>query len=479
MARITPARRQYLDIKKEYPDCIVLFRMGDFYEMFDEDAETAARELDITLTNRRHSKKDKPIPMAGVPYHAIDNYIARLIEKGYHVAVCDQTSQPDGRGIVDREVTRVVTPGTVMEPELLSASEPNYLMGIYPAGSAERGIWQKAGIAYVDISTGEFATTEFGGENAGTLVLEEIARLMPREVIMPESWIERGVTMPEGIHLTSVQDWTFDYPGARDLLHTHFNVATLDGYGLRDAKCAVSAAGAVLQYLRHTQKNSLSQLTTIRAYSTQSFMVLDGFTRRNLELTRTIRTGSMQGSLLGVLDSTTTAMGARLLRSWMTQPLLELRRLNARLDAVEALTGDEALRQELKSILADISDVERLVNRILIGKALPRDLLGLRDSLSAIPHLHDLIQKLPALSALYDMLDPCTEVVTLISKAIQDDAPAVMNTVGTIRGGFSDTLDKILSDSKHAREWIANLEPQERRRTGIASIKVGYNKVHG
>lgn len=481
MAKVTPARRQYLDIKAEYPDCILLFRMGDFYEMFDEDAETAARELDITLTSRAFSRKkdSKQIPMAGVPHHAVDGYIHTLIERGYHVAVCDQVSEPTGRGIVDREVVRVITPGTLTEPELLDGAKPNYLMSVVPFGDPETGEWSRAGIAYVDVSTGQFETTQFAGDNAGVLVLEELARLAPKEVIMPEMWVERGATLPEGMHLTSVQDWTAEYAGAEQLLRDHFRVSTLDGYGLGNMPMAICAAGAALQYLRSTQKNSLAQLTTIRPYSTDNFMVLDPFTRRNLELTQTIRSGKTRGSVLDVLDKCVTAMGARLLRTWMIQPLLDLKRLNARLDAVEALTRDEALRQEIRDGLRQVSDIERLVNRLLIGKALPRDLIGLRDSLSVIPALLAHIGEIAALDALAERLDPCDEVYQLICDAITDEPPATLNDMGIIEPSYSEDLQKILDSSAAAREWIKNLEPTERRRTGIPTIKVGFNKVFG
>ncbi len=479
MAKLTPARKQYLEIKAQYPDCILMFRMGDFYEMFDEDAIVAARELDITLTQRTFSKKGSDVPMAGVPYHAVDNYVHQLIEKGYHVAMCDQVSEPTGRGIVDREVTRVITPGTITEPELLDGDKPNYLMCVVPAGEAENGTWDKAGIAFVDISTGQYEATELDGDNVGVAVLEELARLTPREVIMPESWVERGVSLPDGMHLTSVQDWTAEYSGAEQLLKEHFGVRTLDGYGLAHMPQAIRAAGAALQYLRTTQKNTLSQLTTIRTYSTKSFMVLDQFTRRNLELTQTIRSGKMRGSVLGVLDHTVTPMGARLLRSWILQPLLEINRLNARLDAVEALAHDEVLRMELHEQLKNIADLERLVNRLLIGKAYPRDLISLRNSLGRIPHLSHLVGELPALNALAERLDPCQESYDLIASAIEDEPPATLNNMGFIRPGFSPELADILHRTKDAREWIANLEAHERRRTGIATIKVGFNKVFG
>ncbi len=479
MARVTPMRRQYLEIKSQYPDCILMFRMGDFYEMFDDDAEVAARELDITLTSRAQRKGGEKIPMAGVPHHSVDGYIAKLIEKGFHVAVCDQVTAPTGRGIVEREVTRVLTPGTVLEPALLEEGKSNYLMGILPVGDAERGSWSRAGIAFADVSTGEFGATQLAGDDVGMRVLEELARVEPREVIMPESWVERGVTLPAGIHLSSAQDWTFEHDGAAQLLVDHFRVATLDGFGLSGQRDAVAAAGGVLQYLRSTQKGALDQLVTIKAYSTESFMVLDQFTRRNLELVETIRGGTKRGSLLGLLDRTVTAMGARLLRAWLNQPLLELGRLNARLNAVEALFNSDISRDEIAAALKPVADIERLVNRIVLGKAGPRELIGLKDGLAAVPRLGELIGDMPSLKPIAERLDPCQPVFDLISSAINDEPPATLNTTGVIREGYSGELDSIVNSSRDAREWIANLEAQERRRTGIASIKVSYNKVFG
>ena len=479
MARITPMRRQYLEIKSQYPDCILMFRMGDFYEMFDDDAEVAARELDITLTSRAHRKGGEKIPMAGVPYHSVDGYIAKLIEKGFHVAVCDQVTEPTGRGIVEREVTRVMTPGTVVEPALLEEGQANYLMGILPVGDAETGEWKRAGLAFADISTGEFSATQFSGDNVGMMVFEELSRVEPREVIMPESWVERGATVPDGIHLSPAQDWTFEYAGAEQLLCDHFRVRTLDGFGLNDAPAAVSAAGGVLQYLRATQKQSLEQLSTIRSYSTDAFMLLDAFTRRNLELLSTIREGKTKGSLLSILDRTATPMGARLLRAWLSQPLLEIGRLNARLNAVEAFVGSDILREELLDELKAVGDIERLAQRIAVGKVGPRDLVGLKQALAAVPRLRDLISELGSLAAITERLDPCEAVFKLIAAAIHDEPPATLNSIGVIRAGYSGELDDIVTASQDARDWIANLESRERRRTGIASIKVSYNKVFG
>ncbi len=479
MARITPMRRQYLEIKSQYPDCILLFRMGDFYEMFDDDAKVAARELDITLTARAQRKGGEKIPMAGVPHHSVDGYIAKLIEKGFHVAVCDQVTEPTGRGIVEREVTRLVTPGTVLEPALLDEGKSNYLLGILPIGDAETGSWNRAGVAYADISTGEFRATQFQGGDVGLSVFEELARLEPREVIMPEAWAERGVTLPAGIHLSPAQDWTFEFAGAQQLLQEHFRVATLAGYGFEGQPDAIAAAGAVLHYLRLTQQQSLAQIAALQAYSTESYMLLDPFTRRNLELVETLRQGKMRGSLLGILDRTHTPMGKRLLRKWLNQPLLEIKRLNARLDAVEALLGSDLLRDKIAAALKQIGDVERLMNLVLARKASPRDLISLKLALALVPHLSEAIAELSSLKAISDRLDPCAESVDLITRAIAEDSPATLNAIGVIRAGYAPELDAILSASQGARDWIANLESQERRRTGIASIKVNFNKVFG
>jgi DNA mismatch repair protein MutS len=475
---LTPMRRQYLQFKREYEDCILFFRLGDFYETFDDDAETAARELDLTLTSRPISKNQR-IPMAGVPHHAVEHYIAKLIEKGYHVAICDQISEPDGRGIVEREVTRVITPGTVIEPSLLAENKPNYLMAIFPVGDVETGRWDAAGVAYCEITTGEFAVTELKGENAALLVVEELARLSPREVLLPDAWAERGVSLPAGAALSRVQDWKFERTHAEHALMAHLKTRTLDGFGIGDMPAGISAAGAILQYIQTTQRGQASQLTTLRAYSTANFMVLDPFTRRNLELTETIRTRQAHGSLLDSLDRTITAMGARLLRMWITQPMLELKRLNARLDAVEALTHDEPLRAEARATLKQVADIERLTNRLVIGKATPRDLLALRQSLDLIPTLRDLIAPLAPLTSLAERLDPCAAVTALIGRAITDEPPNNFSTMGIIRQGYAEELDDIYRATADAREWIAQLEPKERRRTGIASLKVGFNKVFG
>ena len=479
MSRVTPIRQQYLDIKAQHPDAVLMFRMGDFYEMFDGDAETAARELDLTLTGRNFSSEGPRVPMAGVPYHAAEGYIAKLVERGYHVAVCDQMSEPDGKGPVDRAVTRIITPGTVIEPGMLSENRPNYLLAVVPTGNVNTREWRNVGIAYADISTGEFAATQITGDDAAVMVLEELTRLQPSEVLMPQSWAEQGVSLPAGIHLTPVQDWVFEFASAQQSLLNHFGTRSLEGYGLNDKPHAVAAAGGMLHYVRQTARGSLAQLASIRPYSTEGFMVLDGFTRRSLELTETARSRTSKGSLLSMLDRTVTPMGGRLLHSWVNQPLLDLQRLNARLDAVEYLTQSEVTRAELREALRQVSDIERLTNRVLIGKAGPRDLLGLRQSLEAVPVLASGLANAAALASLARSLDPVQDVCEVIMAAVSEDAPGKMDNIGVIKPGFSQELDDILTASKDARTWISNLEPYERTRTGISTLKVGFNKVFG
>ena len=294
MSRVTPIRQQYLDIKAKYPNAILLFRMGDFYEMFDSDAEIAARELDLTLTGRNFSQEGPRTPMAGVPHHAAEGYIARLVEKGYHVAICDQLSEPTGKGPVDRDVTRVITPGTIIEPGMLSENRPNYLMAVLPFGDPASRDWKSAGLAYADITTGEFSATQLNGDEVGVMVLEELARLAPREVLMPQTWAS-GVTLPSGISLTPLQDWQFEFSSAQQTILTHFGVKSLTSFGLDDKPNAAAAAGALLSYLRHTQRDGMAQITGLRPYSTDGFMVLDGFTRRSLELTETTRSRTSKG----------------------------------------------------------------------------------------------------------------------------------------------------------------------------------------
>jgi DNA mismatch repair protein MutS len=477
----TPIRKQYLAIKKQYPDAIVFFRLGDFYETFDEDAKTVSNALDIVLTSRRVSNTQR-VPMAGVPHHAAENYIARLIKAGYKVAICEQIGNEPIKGLVPREVQRVVTPGTVVEEALLARNENNYLAAIVTDGH------DRAGIAYVDITTGEFAATQLQGRDLERLILNEITRLKPAEIITPDEMSAEAIA-PLNISHSVYEPWRFELDQARQTLQHHFDVATLDGFGLGGRSLAVRAAGAIIQYVADTQKQALNHITGLAAYSTDSFMDLDASTRRNLELTETIRGGSEKGSLLAVLDKTITAMGGRLLRSWLHQPLLEISALNKRLDAVEHFTRQTIARGDIQTQLKEVADLERLANRVSQGMAQPRDLLAIQRSLEVVPAIQQALDTLggstpgpdssPGPADILPQLDACADIVQLIGQAIADDPPATLAKVGFIRPGFSAELDGIIANSREAKVWVANLEPVERKRTGIKSLKVGFNKVFG
>jgi DNA mismatch repair protein MutS len=476
---MTPLRRQYLQIKKQYPDAILLFRLGDFYETFDEDAKLLAQTCDVVLTSRPVGKNQR-VPLAGVPYHAVEGYIAKLINAGYKVAICEQVSDQAVKGLMPREVVRVVTPGTVVEPALLDEKRNNYLAALAVEGN-------KAGIAYVDITTGEFATAQFSDDNVWQAVEQELERLQPAEVLISQvSNLKSQISN----HLSPYDDWRFELGNARQALLDHFEVASLAGFGCEGLPLAVRAAGAIVQYLKETQKAALSQLRNLSTYSTAAFMNLDAATRRNLELLQTIRTGSVKGSLLGVLDATVTAMGGRLLRQWLNQPLLDRHQLERRLDAVDAFYHDTPARTGVRALLKDLVDLERLTNRVVQRIAGPRDLLGIRKSLEVVPQLREVVEGIGDESLLSHIpsaesvpsphpLDPCSEVVNLIEQAIADDAPATLASGGVIRLGFSAELDNVATASRDAKRWVADLEAGERKRTGIRSLKVGYNKVFG
>ncbi len=466
---VTPIRQQYLDIKRQYPNAIVFFRLGDFYETFDQDAETTSRELDIVLTSRPVARGVR-IPMAGIPYHAVENYLSRLIDKGYHVAICEQVGENPVKGLFSREVVRVVTPGTLIEPGLLKGDRNNYLAGI---------VFQdgRAGVAYVDITTGEFAVTELSSEDPASALRAELIRLNPAEVLAPDSG-----DLPEGLpgHLTRWPSWHFEPARCADILTNHFQVASLDGYGLRGMPLAVRCAGAILQYLQETQPSALKLLAGVSTYNLSEFMVLDAATRRNLELTETIREGREEGSLLSVLDYTVTPMGKRQIRAWVSKPLLDLAHIRLRQDAVACLVENGILRAELRGVMRPLNDLERLINRVISGHGLPRDLVAIRATLRGLPAVRALfpLQNGP-LQLVLAQLHPCAEQLALLEAAIADDPPATLQNINVIRPGFSTELDNVNHASKHAREWIANLEGVERERSGIKSLKVGYNKVFG
>jgi len=478
---ITPIRKQYLEIKRQYPNAILFFRLGDFYETFDQDAEIAARELDIVLTSRPVGKGVR-VPLAGIPHHAVENYLARLIEHGYHVAICEQVGDQPDKGIFPREVVRVVTPGTLIESGLLPSDANNYLASVQFQG-------ERAGVAYVDISTGEFAVTELSSDDIKLALRAELTRLHPAEVLYPDD-----LQLPDGLfgHLTAWQPWRFELSRCQDTLMTHFGVASLDGFGLRGMALAVQAAGVIVQYLSETQPAALKLLNSLNTYSTSEFMNLDASTRRNLELIETIRDGNVQGSLLGELDRAITPMGKRLIRQWVSKPLLDVKLIHERQQGVSFLFERGMLRAELRAALKSLSDLERLTTRLVSGSAQPRDLVGLRATLQRLPGIYQLFledrekgvaagsdETTQTLESVLKDFNLCLAELQLVENAIADDPPATLQNTGVIRSGFSAELDGVIERSRHAREWIANLESIERERTGIKSLKVGYNKIFG
>ncbi len=488
----TPMRRQYLALKSQHPDSILLFRLGDFYETFDDDAKIVANVCDVVLTSRPVGN-DQRVPLAGVPYHSIDGYIAKLVEAGYKVAIAEQVSEP-GNGLVEREVLRVVSRGTVTEPGLLDEKRNNYLMAV---SVNARGT--QAGIAYCDISTGEFAATQIDGAIEAEVerrVGEEISRLQPSELIHidwePAQSSLYGLVAALDPLLSTVEAWQVAPDTASEGLKRHFRVSSLDGYGLQGRVEAMRAAAAVLAYLKEMQPSALSQLNQIHAYSTGEFMTLDESTRRNLELTATMRGGDAKGSLLDVLDETLTPMGSRLLRRWLSQPLLDPDAIHARQDAVQAFHEDTTLRLEIRELLKGLGDLERWTNRVAQGSnALPRDLVGIRAVLRRVQDLKTLhdwesltVQDgsdmaLLAIAQIMLDLPGALDVLALLERAVAEEPPATLNTPGVIQDGYDEELDTLVVKSRSAKEWIANLQQTERDRLDIKSLKVGYNKVFG
>ena len=465
----TPIRQQYLRIKRRYPQAVVFFRLGDFYETFDEDARIVSRELDIVLTSREMGKGNR-VPLAGIPYHALDNYLARMVNRGYKVAICEQMTQPgETKGLVEREVIRVVTPGTVVEPSLLDSKANNYLTSLVLDDD-------EIGIAYVDITTSEFATTQLPLQRA----FPELERLRPSEIITANSaeLSDWELTAP----VTRLDNYWFEFEVARQTLLDHFRVATLEGYGCAQLPLAIKAAGAIIHYVQETQKGALGQLARLATYSTDSFMALDEQTQNNLELFRNARSRTSDGSLLSVIDLTKTAMGSRLLRRWLGQPLLDMTELVKRQDAISWFHGNAVARNQVISLLAKMADLERLINRVRGNIATPRELVALRRGLEVVPNLIEVIEggsSNSLINWLKEEIKPRQDVVDLIGEAIADEPPSSLSEGNVIRQGFSEELDSLRLSSQNARQYLANLERQEQEKTGIKSLKVGYNKVFG
>jgi DNA mismatch repair protein MutS len=476
---LTPMMKQYHDVKRRFPGKLVFFRLGDFYEMFYEDAITASRELEITLTARNKDKNGAPIPMCGVPYHSVDGYIARLLKKGHKIAICEQVEDPrSAKKLVHREVTRVLTPGTVVEEMLLESKEHNYLASLHQTGDG-------VGLAFMDLSTADFLATDFTGDAAWQKAVDELSRFCPREVILPE---EAGETLRQSLSrdwtgdwvASPLEDWAFNSDYAHRLLLEHLEVATLDGFGCDARPLAVSAAGALIHYLRATQIDSLAKVARLRFLDTADFLRLDAATVANLELVESLD-GSRKGSLLWHLDQTRTGMGGRMLKSWLLTPLLDRNTLEVRLDAVEAFTRDVPLQDRLGRGLANIHDLERLASRVTAGVVNPRELLALRDSLSAIPSVCVLLDGLSAarIAEIRGQIDSLPDVIELIQNAIADDPPNSANDPGVIRNGYFPELDQLRGMRSSGKEYIASLEARERRRSGIHSLKVKFNQVFG
>ena len=480
MADQTPMMRQYLNIKGQYPDAILFFRLGDFYEMFFEDAETASRELDLTLTSRNKGSPDR-VPLCGVPYHAASGYISRLIAKGYKVAICDQVEDPrQAKGIVRREVTRLVTPGLVLEAENLEAGNNNFLLCLAPPDPEEGS---RYGLAYVDISTGDFRIAET--EDFSTLG-DEVLRIDAREVLLPENVDPKktfepiyGARRPPLWNPWAASHFAFD--SACRILEKQFGPERIQQMIAEGYRRGLCAAGALLFYLQETQKQLPRHLHGITTYQIQDYMILDDSALRNLEIVQTWMDRSKKNSLLGVLDLTETAMGARLLRRWVQYPLLQAARIQGRLDAVEELAGREIERAALREGLRQVQDLERLNSRISLGVANPRDLVGLRESLGRLPKILDRVSVLGAdmLQDICRHIDPMEDVVGLLDRALHDEPPVTVREGGIFRDGYSAELDELKAASRDGKRWIAALEAKERERTRIASLKVRYNKVFG
>lgn len=476
MAGLSPMMTHYLETKKEYPDCVLFYRLGDFYEMFFEDAVTVSRELEITLTGKECGLEERA-PMCGVPHHAVENYLIRLVQKGYKVAIAEQMEDPKlAKGLVKREVIRVVTPGTITSAQALDETKNNYLMGIVYIG-------ETFGIAVADISTGDFLVTEVESERELT---DEINKFNPSEIICNEAFYVSGVDIEDiknRYHavVSSLDNHFFSDEVCRKILKEHYKVGALSGLGLEDYDNGIIAAGSVMQYMYETQKSSLSHITNITPYSTGQFMIIDTSTRRNLELLETLREKQKRGSLLWVLDRTKTAMGARMLRTYIEQPLIHKSEIINRQNAIEELNMNYISREEICEYLNPIYDLERLIGRISYKTANPRDLISFKNSLEMLPYIKKILEEFNSemLMNLQEELDPLTDVKDLIDRAIIDDPPITVREGGIIKEGFHEEADKFRHAKTEGKSWLAELESREKEKTGIKNLKVKYNKVFG
>ena len=473
---VTPMMQQYLDIKEQYKDCILMFRLGDFYEMFFDDAVVASRELEIALTGRDCGLEERA-PMCGVPYHSVDGYIARLIQRGYKVAICEQMEDPSqAKGLVKREVVRVVTPGTVTDTAMLDEKKNNYLVSIY----AKKHMY---GFAAVDVSTGYFATTRITWGNTPGKLFDEIARYSPAEIIVNRRFLESKDAAVQlrnrfGAFITQLDENCYEDGFCNELLRRHFGPGAIPE---DEAELCINASGALLHYLEQTQKSSLDHIQQITPYKIEEYMIHDMTARRNLELTETMRDRSRKGSLLWVLDRTMTSMGARTLRSWVEQPLINTGDINERLDAVEELRDKFMVRMELRELFRRVYDIERLISRIVLGNANCRDLIALKNSIGQIPYIKKILENCGSalISKNNALMDELSDVFELIERAIIDDPPISVKEGGIIKPGFNEEVDRLKDAATNGKEWILSLEAREREKTGIKNLRIGYTKVFG
>jgi len=476
VAEYSPMMQHYLQTKEEYPDCILFYRLGDFYEMFFEDAKIVSRELELTLTGKSCGQEERA-PMCGVPFHAYESYMNRLVAKGYKVAICEQMEDPkQAKGMVRREVIRVVTPGTNINEQALDEGKNNYIMCIV-------SLSDQFGVATADVTTGDFFVTEVDSKRR---LLDEIYKFSPTEVVCNEALFMSGLDIDDlknrvGIVLYSLEHWYFDDSLCENTLKEHFRVNSLEGLGLADLECGMIASGSLLKYLYETQKNSLEQISAIHPYTTGKFMVLDSSTRRNLELVETLREKAKRGSLLWVLDKTKTAMGARMLRSFVEQPLIEKEEIEGRLDAIEELMQRAIDREELREYLNPVYDLERLLTRITYQSANPRDLTAFKSSIGMIPHIRRILLELQSkeIQGICEDMDTLEDLYTLIDAAIEEEPPIKVREGGIIKDGYHEEIDRLREAKSQGKNWLAELEAKEREKTGIKNLKIKFNKVFG
>lgn len=476
MTEYTPMMQHYLKTHEEYKDCILFYRLGDFYEMFFDDAKVVSKELELTLTGKSCGAEERA-PMCGIPYHAAETYLTRLVKKGYKVAICEQVEDPKlAKGMVKREVTRVVTPGTTLNAQALDETKNNYIMCIAYIGD-------HYGISSADITTGDYYVTEVDSERK---LLDEVNKYQPTEIICNEAFYISGIDIDDmknrmGIVIYSLDAWYFSDETAQMTLKDHFKVRDLEGLGLADYDSSVVAAGALLKYLYETQKTTLSNLVAIHPYTTGKFMIIDSSTRRNLELVETLREKQKRGSLLWVLDKTRTAMGARTLRSFVEQPLIERTEIEERYDAIDEFNTNAITREEIREYLNPVYDLERLITRVTYQTANPRDLIAFRNSIHMLPPIKTLMSDFqsPLLKRLYEQLDTLDELYELIERSIAEEPPLTLHDGGILKEGYNEEVDRLRKAKTDGKSWLADLEAKEREKTGIKNLKIKYNKVFG